>query len=223
MAKHIIQEDLDITLKGYVKKFENIPNRVVVTNSNGDIVVKSDLNVSQLDQLKNVTGDIQAQINNKSDVAHTHEDYLTLEELKDIDFSGVAEDIVYNPENSNLESTNVRDAIDEVDNKIEEYIEKLVKDKTELKEDIADTNQEIRNVKESIKDLDEALDGKASIDHTHEASEIYFEDGTSLQEKINNGEIGGSSSGGGDCNVIISAEAPTKLPIGGIWIDISNL
>lgn len=176
MAKHIIQEDLDITLKGYVKKFENTPNRVVVTNSNGDIVVKSDLNVSQLDQLKNVTGDIQAQINNKSDVAHTHEDYLTLEELKDIDFSGVAEDIVYNPENSNLESTNVRDAIDEVDNKIEEYIEKLVADKAELKEDIADTNQEIRNVKESIKDLDEALDGKASIDHIHEGTDHTHED-----------------------------------------------
>ena len=60
------------------------------------------------------------------------------------------------------------------------------------------------------------------MSHTHLTTDVFFEDGTTLQDKIDEGSLGGGSSSGA-CNVVISAEAPTNLPIGGIWIDISSL
>ena len=167
----------------YIKRDEHTPNRIIITNENGSIIVKDSLNASQLDHLKNVSGDIQSQLNSKSFVGHEHEEYLTLEKLKDVNFSGVAEDIVYNPENSNLESTNVRDAIDEVDDKIEQYIDKLVEDKKELKEDIANTNESIGNLGERVQNLSESLSNKADKNHTHDASEHIH---TDLIEAISN-------------------------------------
>ena len=58
---------------------------------------------------------------------------------------------------------------------------------------------------------------------TYGANQVSFTDGETLQQKLDNGNLGGGSSTGGDCNVIISATRPENLKIGQLWIDISNL
>lgn len=297
MPKHIIEEDLLLTLDDYVKKIENTPNRIVTTDASGVVTVKDDLDVSKLDHLKNVTSDIQLQINEKSNSNHTHTEYLTLEDLEDINFSGIAENVVYNPENSTLKSTNIKDAMDEVDNKIEEHthieFENFVSSSeknvaygiatldehckiplSQIPDTIKPTNiigtQEerlglstietgiifretdtgdsyiydgstwiiladadwaniklqwtnIEGIPTEFNPISHTHEEYAIVDHTHYANKVYFEDGDTLQEKLDGGSLGGGSSSGGECNVVISDTVPSKMPIGGIWIDISNI
>lgn len=62
----------------YLKKSGHHGNRVVVTAGDGSINASSPITTSELSQLSGITGNIQNQLNNKSNSNHGHSQYLPL-------------------------------------------------------------------------------------------------------------------------------------------------
>lgn len=286
MPKHVIEEDLLLTLGDYVKKIGNTPNKILTTNGSGVVVAKGDIDVSQLEHLKNVTSDIQKQINEKSNVNHTHDfkyehnhndlyspidhnhlnDYASINHIhgdlankehthnefesfilsseknaafgiatldehckiplsqlpdttKPTNVIGTQEERLSLP---NVETGTIFRETDTGDSYIYDgstWVILADADWANIK--LQWTN--IEGIPTEFNPISHTHEEYAIVDHTHYANKVYFEDGDTLQEKLDGGSLGGGSSSGGECNVVISDTVPSKMPIGGIWIDISNI